>query len=50
MSTSRFEFAAMATFREVDTPDPLEPETKESIRDLVEHFENVDSRFRQDSI
>jgi hypothetical protein len=32
----------------VDTPDPLEQETKESILDLVERFENGDSRFRQD--
>ncbi|MCO4319025.1 FAD:protein FMN transferase [Phyllobacterium sp. 21LDTY02-6] len=48
--TSRFEFDAIGTSWEIDTPAPLEPATKDQILDLVERFDSVYSRFPHDSI
>ncbi|MGQ3215139.1 MAG: FAD:protein FMN transferase [Shinella sp.] len=48
--TSRFEFDAIGTSWEIDTPAPLSAETEGHILDLVGCFDSVYSRFREDSI
>lgn len=48
--TSRFEFDAIGTSWEINTPAPLGVKIKNRILDLVEGFDSVYSRFRQDSI
>jgi len=47
---SRFLFDAIGTAWEINTPAPLKLETRENILDLVERFDSVYSRFRDDSI
>jgi thiamine biosynthesis lipoprotein len=48
--TSRFEFDAIGTFWQIDTPVPLGAEVRDRVLDLVEHFDGVYSRFRHDSL
>lgn len=50
VSTSRFKFDAIGTSWEIDTPVPLSPEIRSRILDLIERFDSVYSRFRDDSI
>lgn len=50
VSSSPFEFDAIGTSWEIDTPAPLEAEIREYILDMVERFDSVHSRFRDDSI
>lgn len=47
---SPFKFDAIGTSWEIDTPVPLEAVIKGHILDLVERFDSVYSRFREDSI
>lgn len=49
-SISRFEFDAIGTSWQIDTPVPLGAETRDRVLDLVERFDGVYSRFRSDSI
>ncbi|MBB4350737.1 FAD:protein FMN transferase [Aliirhizobium cellulosilyticum] len=50
VSSSRFKFDAIGTSWEIDTPAPLAAEIQEYILDMVERFDSVYSRFRDDSI
>jgi len=50
MSAFRFEFDAIGTQWEIDTPVPLEAATRDHILNLVERFDGVYSRFRHDSV
>jgi thiamine biosynthesis lipoprotein len=50
VSSSRFEFDAIGTSWEIDTPAPLRGKIREDILDTVERFDGVYSRFRDDSI
>jgi len=49
-STSRFQFDAIGTSWQIDTPVPLGAEVRDRVLDLVERFDAVYSRFRQDSM
>ncbi|CAN7474839.1 FAD:protein FMN transferase [Rhizobium sp. LjRoot98] len=48
--TCHFEFDAIGTSWEIDTPAPLSQEVRSRILDLIERFDSVYSRFRDDSI
>lgn len=48
--TSSFEFDAIGTFWEINTPAPLAAVTRAQILDLVERFDSIYSRFRHDSV
>jgi thiamine biosynthesis lipoprotein len=48
--TSRFQFDAIGTSWQIDTPAPLGAEVRDRVLDLVERFDSVYSRFRKDSI
>lgn len=48
--TSSFQFDAIGTSWEIDTPAPLPAETAAEVVDLVERFDSIYSRFRHDSI
>jgi thiamine biosynthesis lipoprotein len=48
--TSRFEFDAIGTSWQIDTPVSLGAEVRDRVLDLVERFDAVYSRFRQDSM
>lgn len=48
--TSRFEFDAIGTSWQIDTPVPLGADVTDRVFDLVERFDEVYSRFRSDSI
>ncbi len=50
VSTSRFEFDAIGTSWEIDTPAPIGPATRQRVLDLVERFDSGYSRFREDSL
>lgn len=47
---SRFEFDAIGTSWEIDTPTPLCHQTRRQILELVERFDRNYSRFRDDSL
>jgi thiamine biosynthesis lipoprotein len=49
-STSRFQFDAIGTSWQIDTPVPLGAEVRDRVLDLGERFDVAYSRFRQDSI
>lgn len=50
VATSSFQFDAIGTSWEIDTPAPLAEVTRAQILDLVERFDSIYSRFRHDSI
>jgi FAD:protein FMN transferase len=50
VSSSRFEFDAIGTSWKIDTPAALAAEIRDDIQDIVERFDSVYSRFREDSI
>lgn len=50
VEVSRFKFDAIGTSWEIDTPAKLGAEIEQHILELVERFDRVYSRFREDSI
>jgi thiamine biosynthesis lipoprotein len=50
VAISSFQFDAIGTSWEIDTPAPLPAETGAEVVDLVERFDSIYSRFRHDSI
>ncbi|WP_250958277.1 FAD:protein FMN transferase [Rhizobium sp. CG5] len=50
VATSSFQFDAIGTSWQIDTPAPLPAETRAEVVDLVERFDSIYSRSRHDSI
>ncbi|WOS64402.1 FAD:protein FMN transferase [Sinorhizobium fredii] len=50
VSTSRFEFDAIGTSWEIDTPAPVGAEIRRRVLELVDRFDSVYSRFRDGSL
>jgi thiamine biosynthesis lipoprotein len=50
MSTFHFEFEAIGTTWDIDTPEPLAAGTQQGILELVDRFDRTYSRFRKGSI
>lgn len=50
VTISRFEFDAIGTSWEIDTPAPIGTATRQRVLDLVDRFDGVYSRFREDSL